>query len=372
MGRRTGFALLGIGAFLLVAAALLRFYAYDRLAVAPLDQRTTSYSRGPGATIFSVAKGKEVPADLVSTRTVRGDVAASHQAGEDQGRDLAVWETQTYTARAGAQVDLEHPPLSASHDRVVFDRRTGTAVSCCGDFLSATTDPETGEELRDQQTAITGQYFKLPFGAERTTYRFWDGTLRKSTDLVYQRTEQLEGLEVLRYEQVIEPTVVGQLRGVPASLFGVDEPGTITVDRTYSNTRTLWVEPETGVIIKGQEDQLSVASYRGREVATLTDVVIGYDPETVTRNVDTYASLATQLRVVRWWGPLVGLVLGLLSVLAGLALLRGRRPTPAVAAAREPVAAPPPTRTGATVWRRRRGSSGSTARRARSGGARRK
>ena len=59
MGRKSGIALVGLGAFLIVLAPLLAFYAYDKLAVVPLDQETTSISYGPGATIFSIAEGEE-------------------------------------------------------------------------------------------------------------------------------------------------------------------------------------------------------------------------------------------------------------------------------------------------------------------------
>ncbi len=80
------------------------------------------------------------------------------------------------------------------------------------------------------------------------------------------------------------------------------------------------------MIIRGQEDQLSVAEYQGEEVATLTDVTIGYNPDTISENVDTYSALATQLKVIRIWVPLVGGILGLLLLAVGLVILRKRRP----------------------------------------------
>jgi hypothetical protein len=100
----------------------------------------------------------------------------------------------------------------------------------------------------------------------------------------------------------------------------------------YSNTRTLWIEPETGVIVKAEEDQLTTLDVDGEPVATITDVVISYDDETVAANADTYSSLATQLGLIRWIVPLVGLLLGLLLIGLGVMLMprdgrsrRGRR-----------------------------------------------
>ena len=63
------------------------------------------------------------------------------------------------------------------------------------------------------------------------------------------------------------PADHGRQHQRPASFFDIDEEGDVTLDRVYSNTRTLWIEPETGVIIRGQEDQLSVAEYEGEQVA---------------------------------------------------------------------------------------------------------
>ncbi|CAB4963185.1 unannotated protein [freshwater metagenome] len=322
MSRKLGFVLMGVGVFFLALALLARFYAYDRLAVVPLDQDTVSVSEGPGATIFDIASQQEITVDLVSTRNVVGDVEASEEASDELGRDIAVWETLVYTDEPGADVSAEDPPRSGSHDRVAFDRHTGETVKCC-DTFTATTADDRGVEVKDT-IGFEGLYFKFPFRTEQKTYQFWDGSLGEAPDIEYKETEAIEGLEVYRFEQQIPPTTVGNITA-PASFFGIDEEGDVTLDRVYSNTRTLWIEPETGVIIRGQEDQLSVAEYEGEQVATLTDVTIGYNPETVSDNVETYSALATQLQVIRIWVPVVGGILGLLLLIAGILMLRRRR-----------------------------------------------
>ena len=161
-----------------------------------------------------------------------------------------------------------------------------------------------------------GLYFKFPFQTEQTTYQFWDGSLGEAPDIEFKEVETIEGLDVYRFEQV-DPAHDGRHDQRAASIFGIDEEGDVALDRVYSNTRTLWIEPETGVIIRGQEDQLTVAEYEGEQVATLTDVTIGYNPDTVSDNVQTYSALSTQLKIIRVWVPLVGGILGLLLLLAG-------------------------------------------------------
>jgi hypothetical protein len=320
VGKKIGVVLVGLGVFVLALALLSRFYVYERLAVVPLDQDTVTVSEGTGATIFDIAEASEITVDLVSTRNTVGDVAASEEASEELDDDIAVWETLVFTREPGVNVGDENPPRSGTHDRVAFDRHTGEAVDCCGAYLSSTADVETGEEQRDTDTPISGQYFKLPFNAQKTTYQFWDGTLKEPTEMEYAATEDVEGLTVYRYEQVIEPTDVGDI-DAPGALFGLDVEGDVQLDRIYSNTRTLWVEPETGVIIVGQEAQYVVAEYQGDQAATLTDAVLRYNDATVDDNIDTYSPLATQLKIVRVWLPLLGGIAGALMILIGLVLM---------------------------------------------------
>lgn len=321
MSRKLGFILTGVGVFFLAVALLARFYAYDRLAVVPLDQDTVSVSEGPGATIFDIASQQEITVDLVSTRNVVGDVEASEEASDELGRDIAVWETLVYTDEPGAEVSADDPPRSGTHDRVAFDRHTGETVKCCDTFTSTSAD-DRGVEVKDT-IGFEGLYFKFPFQTEQKTYQFWDGSLGEAPDIEFKDTETIEGLDVYRFEQTIPPTTVGNITA-PASFFGIDEEGDVTLDRVYSNVRTLWIEPETGVIIRGQEDQLSTAEYQGDEVATLTDVTIGYNPDTISENVDTYSALATQLKAIRIYVPVGGAIIGLLLIAAGVVMLRRR------------------------------------------------
>ena len=258
----------------------------------------------------------------MSTRNVVGDVEASEKASDELGRDIAVWETLVYTDEPGAEVSSDSPPKSGTHDLVAFDRHTGETVKCCDTYTSTSAD-DRGVEEKDT-IGFEGLYFKFPFQTEKKTYNFWDGSLREAPEIEFKEAETIEGLEVYRFEQVIPATTVGNITA-PASFFGIDEEGDVTLDRVYSNTRTLWIEPETGVIIRGQEDQLSVAEYEGEQVATLTDVTIGYNPETISDNVDTYSALSTQLKLIRIWVPIIGGILGLLLLAAGLVMLRSSR-----------------------------------------------
>ena len=94
------------------------------------------------------------------------------------------------------------------------------------------------------------------------------------------------------------------------------------MQRSYQNTRTLWIEPVTGAIIKGREQQLASLDYNGEAKVTATQVSIEYDDDTVKKNVEGakvdgvdeggYKAKAAQLHLIGFWVPLVSLILGLL------------------------------------------------------------
>ena len=90
----------------------------------------------------------------------------------------------------------------------------------------------------------------------------------------FVQESELEGLTVFEFEQVIEPTKIAEL-DVPGDLIGSDE-ASVQVDRFYSNVRHVWVEPLSGVIVRGTENQLSTLRDGGEDVLTITEVDLAF------------------------------------------------------------------------------------------------
>jgi hypothetical protein len=308
MRGRLGTVLIGLGAFLLVAAVVLRAYAYPKLAVAPIDQNSETVLDGPGATVFDIASLSEIQTDLTTTVQTVADVEATEEASGD----TRVWVSTSSTKDADGVV------RSRSVDRVAFDGHTAEAVNCCGEFY---------ETVEGEQEPIEheGLLVKFPFGTEQETYPFWDSSLRETVDIDFVDTDEVDGLDVYRFEHVIEPTVVGTI-DLPAAVLGEEGDETLTAERMYSNTRTLWVEPVTGVIIDRAEQQLSTLRYDGEDRVTLTEVDTSYSDETVASNIDEYSPKASLLSLVHGTLPWVLGILGLLLLVAGsvLAIRRQR------------------------------------------------
>jgi len=301
MARRVGFVLVFVGLFLLFFGVVERVYAYPRLKKAPLDQYSQPVATGTG-TYFnrSPDKLKEITgAQLKNVRTVRGDV----KAGTDE---VAVWDSFNSTVDTADQ-----GVITATQERIALDRVTAQSVQCCG------------ENPRHQ-----GLTLKFPFGTEKTTYQFWDGPAQRALPAAFTRTEKLNGLTVYRFEQRIDRLDVGD-QDIPGTLAGEPDTPSVQTNIIYSNTKTLWVEPATGIIVKAQQDATQVLETQGGEqVLTLLDAVLTYDEATVDGNADDASSGANRLRLLGTVLPFAALLLGLVAVGAGLVLLRspeGRR-----------------------------------------------
>jgi hypothetical protein len=301
MARRVGFVLVFLGLFLLFFALVERVYAYPRLKKAPLDQYSRPVATGTGSYFNrSPDKLREITgAQLKNVRTVRGDV----KAGSDE---VAVWDSFNSTVDTADQ-----GVITATQERIALDRVTAQSVQCCG------------ENPRHQ-----GLTLKFPFDTRKTTYQFWDAPAQRALPAAFTRTERINGVSVYRFEQRIDQLDIGD-QDIPGTLAG--EPGTPSVqtDAIYSNVKTIWVEPATGIIVKAQQDVTQVLRTPGGEnVLTLIDAVLTYDEATVDANADDAAKGVNQLRLLGTILPVAALALGLIALAAGLVLLRspeGRR-----------------------------------------------
>lgn len=302
--RRFSVVLIALGTFLIVLAPLARFYAYPRLAVAPVNQRSVTTLVGPGATIFDISTLKEIQTDLTTKVRTVGDANAAKKAP----KNTVVWVSSSSTKSSDGVV------RSSDVEREAFDQHTGEAVNCCGEFIS---------ETQGEQTAIKhkGLLVKFPFATEKKTYAFWDGTLKKAVPIKYVGSSKIKGLTVYEFTQTIPPTKT-ESTDVPANLVGGTGTANVSADRMYSNVRTLWVEPNTGVIIKRTEQQNSTLNYNGSPQLTITKVNTGYDDKTISGNVDKYGTQGKLLHLLRSVVPIGALVLGLVLLVAGLVLNR--------------------------------------------------
>ena len=307
------------GVLLVVVGITAKPVLYDGLATVKLNQRSVSTSEGTGMSSLHAYKGddgkshydKLENAHLKSTRNVIG-IPGRVEDAKKQDTD-AFWQT---TVQSQAEIDGKWTDLSYSNEGVSFNRKTAESTNCCGDFKSAgdLEDPDKVVPIDHQ-----GLFFKFPFDVQKKTYQWWDGDLGKATDISYVREEKLEGVGTYVFRQSIPKAEVTQ-RDVPKALFGDTADGNVTATVMYGNVRTLWIEPNTGVLIKGQEEvEKSLTTDAYPELFT-TKGTIGYSDATVKKNAEDWGSKGALLGFIN--GPLtiIGIVLGLLLVALGLFL----------------------------------------------------
>jgi uncharacterized membrane protein len=296
VARRIGYVLVFVGFFLVFSALSVRFYAYPRLQKAPLNQYSEPVAVGTG-TYFNRAQLQEVTAQLQNIRTVKGDARAGNAS-------TAVWDSFSVTKDLG-----DNGVITATQERVAMDRVTGESKHCCGD-----------------QPPHSGLTFKFPFNTQKRTYSFWDTTAKQAFPAAYAGSERIQGLDVYRFEQRFSNV---RLDTVQVSGAQAHQPDVATVPATviYSNVKTLWVEPRSGIIVKAGQDVTQILQTdAGVQVLTAFKGQLVYDANTVNGNVDDASSAASQLRMIQWTLPIGALVLGVVLIVVGVIVI-GRHPT---------------------------------------------
>ncbi|WP_214408576.1 DUF3068 domain-containing protein [Sphaerisporangium fuscum] len=294
----------GAGAFLLTLVPLLRVYVYAQVIRTPLEQSSVVRMYARTATFFDPATMRLRNRPVVLTRVLTGDAKAGNA-------DRAVWtEYSSLTTLEGARIDY-------AERRVAFDRRTGAIVNCCGEYV-------------DDDTTVhqSGLAFRWPFGAEKRAYEYFDPELRRAVPIAYDGTEKVAGVLTYRYKQQTPPAELERLATpIPAKVLGLPGKRSYQVSRWGRTTRTIWVEPVSGVPVKAEEDiRQSFRTPDGvdRLVALRADLRTPEEDVAVSvGEASAFSSWSTWIRVAL---PIAGGIAGLGLIGAGIWLRRRSAP----------------------------------------------
>lgn len=314
MRQAVSLALIGFGAFAIALGLLLRFYAYPTLAVVPLEQKVESVAEGRATVFYSsdLTLRNDVP--LTATRRVASNLK---QRDAKPGGDVMVWDQGLLVT------DGDGKTISAVKHRVCLDRRTNVAVQSCTE--SYVTEREEGPSQDDKNVKQDGLNYKFPFDVQKADYRYFDTTLRASTVARFAGEESVAGVDTYKFVQEIQPTKI-RTQAIPGKLVGLTAPS-IEADRYYQNTRTMWVEPVTGIIVKGQEKQKqSFKAPAGGKDMVVLDGTLTFNPKTVADSVARVEESRPKLVLISKTGPAVLVSLGAVLLLLGMFLfIRNRR-----------------------------------------------
>jgi hypothetical protein len=313
MRRVAGVVLIALGVFAITLGFTLRFVVLDRLALAPLDPDTETVAQGTGVTVFypKALADPSIPRTRTdATVTARRVVGGKLDAPEVKVNGaVALW-------RVGLVVEDERSNLiNAVEQWVCVDRRTAQGVSPCSQRKV-----DDGTQV-DTDADQKGLEYKFPFGTQQKDYTFFDVTLHAATPIRYDGAEKINGLETYRFVQRIDPSKLED-REVPGDLVNGAAGTSVTATRYYQNIRTVWAEPYTGIIVKGQEQVRQVLrGPDGRDGTVLLAGTLTFTPQTVQRQVADAKDSRAKVRMLKETGPILAWVLGGFLVIGGLVLL---------------------------------------------------
>ena len=314
MRRIVGLALVGLGAFLLVAALLTRTYVAGQLVKFPLNTYVKTTLVGKDVSYFSPKLVRPVSgATMQVTDTVKGDAAAGNSS-------TAVWDEFTYLYDR-----TNHVTFSYTTRRAAFDRRTSVLVDCCGANI--------GGDSTIRQTGLSG--YVWPIGTKKQTYMVYDTTLLKPMPFRYAGTGTIHGIGVYRFVEKVPPTQSGTQQ-VPGSLIGSSQ-NLVTLPEYYAATNTYWVDPQTGGVLNSNSNskQYLRNTVNGQDLILFNGGLV-MTPASVATAVNLDATGRTELAWFELFGPLIAVVVGVAALIAGIVLARRRGDRPERARAEEP------------------------------------
>jgi hypothetical protein len=315
MRRVIGLTLAGLGAFLIVAAVLLRAYVGGQIVKFPVNEYVKTTLLAKNVSYFSPALVRSVTgATIQITDTVKGDAKLGTSS-------IAVWNEFTYL------YDItNHKRYALSTRRAAFDRRTAQLVDCCGASVNG--------KSTIRQTGLSGYVF--PFGTQKQTYYVFDTNLYRPMPFRYEGTSTIDGITVYRFVEHVAPSRAGYQK-VPGSLVGIKQR-MVTLPQYYAATNTYWVDPATGgVLDTNQNQKQTLQDATGKQRLLLFDGDIVMTPQSVHQAVTLDATGRNELR---WFQVLIPLITGLVGIallIAGVVLVwLKRRAQPEKAGTGEP------------------------------------
>ena len=217
--------------------------------------------------------------------------------------------------------------LSATIDRVTINRKTGEPIDDDPNGSIAVTVDDKGNSVADD-VQHTGLQYRFPIGTEKVTYPYFDTNARKSFDMNFVDETEIGDLKVYHFQQQVPPTDLAKVSSgasnrltFPAAKWGVEGEGDISMDRYYTNTRDVWVEPKTGTIVNGSEQlHMYYARAADKPEVTAINTTLVFDPDTVRSQSDEARKYMDELSLYGRTLPIILGVLGAISLIAGLVL----------------------------------------------------
>ena len=306
MRRVTGFVLTLLGAFLIVVAALLRFWLAPAAAKFPLNEYQVVTLSGTGS-YFSQSQLSELTGVSVkATFTIKGNTSLGTGTN-------AVWDFFK-----SIQDTTNSAPIAYVPYREAFNRKTGQLVNCCGDFV---TDPVTAKANHSVQMSGLGLFF--PIGTQKQNYTIFDTTAAKTEQATYEGTANVDGILTYKFLEKVNATQFGT-DNVPGSVLG-SHASTVPLGEYYTATNTYYVDPETGAPLDTSQNQTITLGNSPSNIQILaSQISVIQTGPSIASVVSSDQNARRDLSLLQVILPVIGLVLGIVLLVVGMILMRAR------------------------------------------------
>lgn len=377
--RRFWMALLAfLGIACIAAAITIPTYLVPKLKVVPLDLDITSDAstvsdegqageRFP-AVIFDRCSVSESEAAQLNVnlrqqrRSIIIDPSDADQATLQSAQTVLVErvedadgaESTPTVAAAGDERSCSDGLLTANIDRVSVDRKTSAPNGDVSSLqLEAEPEGEPVEDVSVQLDDRKGFQYKFGFDVQKRDYYYYDLNTRQDTVANFVEEKTIDGLDVYHFKTEVPETdlsdlpnpqgeaPLGTILNMPAKWWGIKGRGVrantpIEMHRFASAVRHVYVEPVTGTIVDGYEEQHQYfrslddsedvpAAIRDFRMDALK-ANFKWSDTTVSEQVQRADKYVSQLR---WGGTYVPIILGVLGALFllgwGWLFFRGRK-----------------------------------------------
>ncbi|MBF6437590.1 DUF3068 domain-containing protein [Nocardia cyriacigeorgica] len=320
--------LVGLGALLIVAALMIPTYTLSKMAKTPLDLEITTIATNVPGQESLVLDAKSLTAPEGSAKVDQNvPLVFQRFVTVEEPSDAEKMTVQAGTTLRRTDKQGDTGLLTAEIDRVTIDRKTGEPVDEDPNGSIAATVNKEGESVAEPFKR-EGLQYRFPIGTEKKDYPYFDRTARVTSDAKFIEETEINGTTVYHFRQVVEPANLYDATknpsyrlSLPAAKWGVEGEGDITMFRWYTNTRDLYVEPETGTVVDGQE---AIHMYYGRtgdkpEVTALK-ATLTFDEPTIESQLSVAKENIDKLSLFGRVVPIILGVVGLIALIAGIVL----------------------------------------------------
>jgi hypothetical protein len=297
--------LTGLGAFFIVLAIMSRFVVPAQAVKFPLNEYKVTDLVATNASWFSPKSGNELSGVTIRiTSTVKGDVSGADSLGSANN---AAWESFAVIDDITNNQPITIPAYA---DELAFNRKTGVLV------------PWSGNEVDGKHvSSVGGQGFVWPLGAKKQSYQVFDTNLLKPVTCAYKGTATTDGVSTYVYAANVPPTQTGTV-AVPGSLVGL-HAAEVTLPVFYSIQETFYVDPVTGAPLLVKRDvQQVLKDNTGTTRLVLLAANFQTSPGSVISAANSDNHYRTEINIAKDIVPIIALIVGIITLAAGLVLSR--------------------------------------------------